>query len=85
MNRNEVLEKVSEVLREEFEDDELEISDETTAADVEEWDSLAHLSIVHEIEKKFGIKLTMGEIQESKNVGEFVDAIVKHIDNKQGK
>lgn len=82
MERNEVLEKVAGVLREEFEDDELEVTDEMTAADVEEWDSLAHLSIVHEIEKMFGIKLTMGEIQESKNVGEFIDAIIRHINAK---
>lgn len=82
MERSEVLEQVAGVLREEFEDDNLEITDETTAADVEEWDSLAHLSIVHEIESKFKIKLTMGEIQESKNVGEFVDAIVKHLEKK---
>lgn len=82
MERKEVFEQVVEVLREEFEDDELEITDATTANDVEEWDSLAHLSIVHEIELKFKIKLTMGEIQESKNVGEFVDAIVKHLNEK---
>ncbi|SKB51749.1 acyl carrier protein [Lachnospiraceae bacterium] len=82
MSRDEVLEKITEVLRDEFEDDELEISDETTAADVDGWDSLAHLSIVHEIEKTFGIKLTMGEIQESKNVGELIDAIIRHIENK---
>lgn len=82
MERIEVLEQVAEVLREEFEDEELVVTDSTTAADVEEWDSLAHLSIVHEIESKFKIKLTMGEIQESKNVGEFVDAIIKHLGRK---
>ena len=82
MSREEVLAKVTNVLREEFEDDELQISDQTTAADVEEWDSLSHLSIVHEIETTFGIKLTMAEIQESKNVGEFVDAIVRHLEDK---
>ena len=79
MERVEVLKNVEEILREEFEEDELEISDETTASDVDGWDSLAHLSIVHEIEKKFNIKLTMGEIQESKNIGEFIDAIIKHL------
>ena len=51
MERVEVLKNVEEILREEFEEDELEISDETTASDVDGWDSLAHLSIVHEIEK----------------------------------
>lgn len=79
MGRSKVFEQVTEVLKEEFENDELEVTDETTAADVEGWDSLAHLSIVHEIEQKFKIKFTMGEIQEAKNVGEFVDTIVRHL------
>ena len=81
MKREEVFAKLTEILREEFEDDELVVSDETTAADVEGWDSLTHLSIVHEIESEFGIKLTMGEIQGSKNVGEFVDSIVRHLES----
>ena len=82
MERDEVLAKFTDVLRNEVDDDELELSDDTVAADVEDWDSLAHLSIVHEVEDSFGIKLTMGEIQESANVGEFVDAIKKHLDEK---
>ena len=80
MNRDEVLAKVTEVLREEFEDDELEVTDETTAADVEEWDSLAHLSLIHEIEVAFKIKFSIGEIQEFKNVGEMVDSIIGHLE-----
>lgn len=82
MERNEVLAKVTEILRDEFEDDELEVTYETTAADVEEWDSLAHLSLIHEIEKEFKIKFTMGEIQESQNVGELIDALIKHVEEK---
>lgn len=82
MEREEVLGKVAEILREEFENAELEVTFETTAADVQEWDSLAHLSIIFEIEAQFGIKFTMGEIQESKNVGELIDALIKHVKEK---
>lgn len=80
MTREEILEQVTEVLREEFEDDELEVTDATTAADVKEWDSLAHLSLIHEIEGKFKIKFTMGEIQGFKNVGEMIDSIQKYLE-----
>ena len=83
MTKESVLKDVEEIMREEFEDDELEITYETTAADVEEWDSLAHLSLIHEIEAKFKIKFTMGEIQDSKNVGELLDALLKHIEEKK--
>ena len=82
MTKESVLKDVEEIMREEFEDDELEITYETTAADVEEWDSLAHLSLIHEIEAKFKIKFTIGEIQDSKNVGELLDALLKHIEEK---
>lgn len=82
MERNEVLAKVTETLRDEFEDDELEVTYETKAADVEEWDSLAHLSLIHEIEKEFKIRFTMGEIQESQNVGELIDALIRHVEEK---
>lgn len=78
MSREEIFEKVVEILRDEFEDDELEITNETTASDVEGWDSLAHLSVVHEIEVEFGIKFNIGEIQEFKNVGEMVDSVLRH-------
>ena len=78
MNKEDIFDKIVDILRDEFEDDELEITNETTAADVEGWDSLAHLSIVHEIEVEFGIKFNIGEIQEFKNVGEMVDSVVRH-------
>ena len=79
MGKEEIFEKIVEILRDEFEDDELEVTNETTAADVEGWDSLAHLSIVHEIEVEFGIKFNIGEIQEFKNVGEMVDSTAQHL------
>lgn len=82
MKREQVLEQVTEILREEFEDDELEVTDATTAADVEEWDSLAHLSLIHEVEVTFKIKFSIGEIQEFKNVGEMIDSILRHLDEK---
>ena len=49
MERNEVFEKVTEIFRDVFEDDEIIISDNTTSADVEEWDSLTHLKLINEI------------------------------------
>lgn len=79
MTREEILEEVTEILREEFEDDELEITESTTAADVKGWDSLAHLSLIHEIEGRFKIKFSMGEIQGFKNVGEMLDSIQKYL------
>lgn len=79
MSRGEMLSQVQDILRDEFDDDNLIITEETTAHDVKGWDSLAHLSLIHEIEGHFGIKFTMGEIQGFKNVGEMMDSIEKHL------
>ena len=82
MNRSEVCEKVNEVFREVFENDEIVVNDETTAADVPGWDSLTHLSLVDELEMEFQIRFMLSEVQGSKNVGELVTALMKHLEEK---
>ena len=82
MNRSEVFEKVNEIFREVFEDDSIVVTDETTAADVAGWDSLTHLSLVDEIEMEFNIRFMLAEVQGSKNVGELVTALMKHLEEK---
>lgn len=82
MERNEILKKITEIARDVFDNDEVELTEATTAADVEEWDSLSHLSLVSDIEDEFGIRFTLAEVSGSKNVGEFIDALIRHLNNK---
>ena len=82
MGRKDIFEKINEICRDVFEEDDIVVTDVTTAEDVEGWDSLTHLTLISEIENEFGVKFTMGEIQKSKNVGELVDALVRHLDEK---
>lgn len=77
MERNDILEKVQEVFREELELDDLVLTNETTADDVEEWDSLSHVQLVVALEKAFSIKFTSREILSWDNVGDLVDCISK--------
>ena len=79
MERNEILERVQEVFRDELELDDLVLTDETTADDVEEWDSLTHVQIVVALEKAFALKFTSREILSWDNVGDLVDCIEKEI------
>lgn len=79
MKREEILEKIKEIFREEFDDESLVIKEETTAADVEGWDSLKHISLVEAIEDKFDIRFTMAEVSGMNNVGEMVSIIVERI------
>lgn len=80
MERTEIFEKVNEICRDVFEDEDLVVTNATTAEDVDAWDSLTHLGLICEIEKAYKIKFTMGEIQGFKNVGELVDTIIKRVE-----
>ncbi len=70
--------KLQEIFRDIFDDEELEIYDEMTAADISEWDSLTHMVLIEEIEDKFGISFSTEEVMKIKSIGE----IKKIIDNK---
>ena len=76
MNVKEIL---TEVFQDVFDDDELELFDEMTAEDVEEWTSLTHIQLIVAVEKKFGIKFTTVEVMKLKNVGEFIGLIEKKL------
>lgn len=75
MGRTEITERVNGVFREVFDDDSLRIGEQTTAADVEDWDSLKHISLIEAVEEEFGMRFTMLEINGMKNVGEMISII----------
>lgn len=75
MSREAIYEKLTEVFADVFDNEDVEISDATTAADVEGWDSLSHISLIAAVEDEFGIKFDMKAIQGLKNVGEMVTII----------
>lgn len=75
MEKKEVLLKLQEIFREVFDNEELIISYETVAEDIDEWDSLAHIQLIKEIEKQLSIKISSQELFSWDNVGEMVDSI----------
>jgi acyl carrier protein len=79
MTREEVFEKLNEVFRDVFEDEDITVTDATTADDIEDWDSLEHINLINAIEQEFGIKFNMGQIVSMKNVGEMVDIIISKL------
>ncbi|MCR4746065.1 MAG: acyl carrier protein [Lachnospiraceae bacterium] len=82
MKREEIFEKITEIFREEFDDDSLVIVDETNAEDIEDWDSLAHVELVMEMEKTFDMKFNIKEVGKLANVGEMVDLIERKLAEK---
>ena len=79
MTREEVFQKLNSVFQDVFDDDTIVVRDETTAADIEDWDSLEHINLMVAVEKAFGMKFSMAEVTGLKNVGEMVDVILKRL------
>jgi acyl carrier protein len=67
--------RLATILRETFNHPNLELRDDLTAADVEEWDSLSHVDLIVAVESDFGIRLTTADVRGLRNVGDFVKII----------
>ncbi|MBE5849044.1 MAG: acyl carrier protein [Lachnospiraceae bacterium] len=80
MTREEVYERLNAVFADVFDDDELTVNDETTAADVDGWDSLMHITLIDAVEEEFDISFDMKTIVKLKNVGEMVDKILEEVE-----
>jgi acyl carrier protein len=60
--------------------DEVVVTEELSARDVEEWDSLSHVSLVLAVEETFGVRFRVGEVESAKNVGELADLILRRLE-----
>lgn len=76
LDRTEVLARLQVIFDELFLD-EVVVTPDLSANDVEEWDSLLHISLVVSVEERFGVKFRVGEVEATQNVGEFVDLIIQ--------
>lgn len=74
-----IYQRLTSVFREFFDDDEIEIDAETTADDIDDWDSLNHITLMAAVEDEFGIRLSMGEVSGLDNVGALAEIIRKKI------
>ena len=72
---NEIYERLNEVFQDVFDDDSLTVTPNTTASDIEDWDSLSHITLVAAVEDEFRMKFSMKEVTGMKNVGEMVKLI----------
>ena len=75
MEKNEILSRLEDVFRDVLDNEDIELTEATTADDIEEWDSLSHIQLIVAIEKAFNVKFTSKEILSWKNVGELAGCI----------
>ena len=83
MSKNEIFTKLNNIFRDVFDDKTITVSESTSAADIEEWDSLSHIILISAIEDEFGVRFNMKDVLNMKNVGKIADILAemtgKHI------
>lgn len=78
----EIKERLQEIFRDVFDEEDLEIREDMSAKDIDDWDSLAQINLVVAIEKEFGVKFNLDEVSQLKNIGEMLGLISKKIEEK---
>lgn len=79
MERTEIIEKLTAIFHEVFNDTSIVLRDDMTAQDVESWDSLTHMFMITKVEETFGIKFKLRELNKLKNVGNLCDIIAEKV------
>lgn len=82
MDASAIYARLTDVFHDVFDSDEIVVTPELTAQEVEGWDSLAQVRLVLTVEKAFGVKFSAGEAGKMKNVGEFADLIAAKVNKK---
>ena len=75
MNKKELRIKLKDIFQNIFEDDKIELTDDLSAKDVDNWDSLTHMILITEIEEKFEIKFKLNDLNQLENVGDLIRII----------
>ena len=75
MDSKMIYQRLNKVFRDVFDDNSITVNPKTTANDIEDWDSLEHITLISAVEREFKMKFKMGEISSMKNVGEMAQII----------
>jgi acyl carrier protein len=75
METNEIVSRLTPIFRDVFSDDALVVSEGMTAVDVPTWDSLSNINMIIAVEKAFGVKFSIKDVRNLKNVGELLELI----------
>ena len=67
LSKDEIIERLDDVFRDVFDDDTLEVDENTTADDIEDWDSIEHITLIGAVEDEFKMRFKMGEVSGMKD------------------
>lgn len=80
MNEKDILNALTEVFRDVFDDDDIVLTPDTTANDIDGWDSQTHVLLIVAAEQRFGVKFRTAELESLKDVGHFAELIRAKLD-----
>lgn len=75
MTEQEIYRELTSIFRDVFDDEGITLGEATTASDIKGWDSQAHITLVVATEVRFGIRFRTAELEQLRNVGDFVRLI----------
>ncbi|MDT8421797.1 MAG: acyl carrier protein [Desulfuromonadales bacterium] len=74
-----IVAQLTKIFREVFDDEEINLTREMTADEVDGWDSLSHINLIVTIEVRFNIKFSQAELPTFRNVGDLIDSIQRKV------
>ncbi|MDD6270238.1 MAG: acyl carrier protein [Oscillospiraceae bacterium] len=77
MTHEEIMERLTEVFRDIFDDDSICVNENTVPEDIEEWDELSHIDIITAVEDEFSMRFRTREVSGVKNAGEISEIIME--------
>ena len=77
MTKEEIFDAVQDIFRDIFDDEDLVITRETTAEDIEDWDSLEQINLLTAIGRRFDLKFKLEEVSNLSNVGDMLDLVAR--------
>ena len=76
MSIESVLEKMKSIINETFDID-FDVEMQTSAEDIDEWDSISHIELITKMEEHFGVRFALGELQDLQNVGDMAKLVIE--------
>ncbi len=80
MEKDIITEKLAHIFKNVFNDENVAITDDLSANDVDSWDSLTHMVLINEVEKSFNITFKLKELNKMKNVGDMINIIISKLE-----
>ena len=82
MQSNHLYQELTEIFRDVFDDDTIVLTPETTAVDIDGWDSVAHVNLIVAIEARLGVKFKMSEVESLHNVGQLAGVLEYKVEQR---